>query len=164
LILSAFAKHKGGGGPPEGWWRGTRRNSKPNRPALPQEQIWFAQSHKAAKRSILTHSIDLRRGVAASAHPEPVEPKATAGQRRADAGDLRTKPQSAQRSSVSSPCPDMSTLSKERRAEIERALDAMRRAAAMARQIAIDTNTGIVICRDGKPVLISAAELREGKL
>lgn len=57
----------------------------------------------------------------------------------------------------------MSTLSKERRAEIERALDALRRAAAMARQIAIDTNTGIVVFRDGKVVRISAAELREGK-
>lgn len=61
------------------------------------------------------------------------------------------------------PCPDMSTLSKERRAEIERALAAMRRAAAVARQIAIDTNTGIVVFRDGKVVRISAAELREGK-
>lgn len=40
-------------------------------------------------------------------------------------------------------------------------LDAMRRAAAMARQIAIDTNTGIVMFRDGKVVHISAAELRE---
>ncbi len=73
---------------------------------------------------------------------------------------VHAKTQSAQRSSVSSPRPDMSTLSKERRAEIERALDALQRAAAMARQIAIDTNTGIVICRDGKPVRVSAAELR----
>ena len=64
---------------------------------------------------------------------------------------------------MSSPCPDMSTLPKERRAEIERALDALRRAAEMARQIAIDTNTGIVVFRDGTVVRISAAELREGK-
>jgi hypothetical protein len=63
---------------------------------------------------------------------------------------------------MSSPRPDLSTLSKERRAEIERALDALRRASAMARQIAIDTNTGIVVVRDGKAVRISAAELRAG--
>jgi len=33
----------------------------------------------------------------------------------------------------------------------------------MAREIAIQTNTGIVISRDGKPVRISAAELRANK-
>jgi hypothetical protein len=64
---------------------------------------------------------------------------------------------------MSSPRPDLSTLSEERRAEIERALDALRRAASMARQIAIDTNTGIVVVRDGKVVHISAKELRKGK-
>ncbi|MFM5885714.1 MAG: hypothetical protein ACKOQ3_10400 [Novosphingobium sp.] len=53
-------------------------------------------------------------------------------------------------------------LSKERRAEMNRALDALRRAAAEARRIAIETNTGIVVVRDGKVVRISAAELREG--
>ena len=37
---------------------------------------------------------------------------------------------------------------------------AMRRAAAMARVIAIQTNTGIVVCRDGKPARITAQELR----
>ena len=42
-------------------------------------------------------------------------------------------------------------------------LAAMRRAAASARQTAIQTNTAIVLVRDGKPVRISAAELREGK-
>jgi len=36
-------------------------------------------------------------------------------------------------------------------------------AVAVAREIAIRTNTGIVVVRDGKPVRISAAELREGK-
>ena len=41
---------------------------------------------------------------------------------------------------------------------------AIQRAAAMARKIAIETDTGIVISRDGKPVRISAAELRKGKL
>jgi hypothetical protein len=42
-------------------------------------------------------------------------------------------------------------------------LAAMRRAAALAREIAIQTNTAIVVFRDGKVVRISAAELRAGK-
>ena len=37
---------------------------------------------------------------------------------------------------------------------------AMKRAAALAREIAIQTDTGIVVVRDGKLVRISAAELR----
>ena len=37
---------------------------------------------------------------------------------------------------------------------------AMRRAAALARKTAIQTDTGIVVVRDGKPVRIPAAELR----
>ena len=41
---------------------------------------------------------------------------------------------------------------------------AMRRAAEMARQTAIQTGTGIVVSRDGKPVHIPAAQLRKGKL
>ena len=40
---------------------------------------------------------------------------------------------------------------------------AMKRAAALARKIAIQTDTGIVVVRDGKVVHISAAELLEGK-
>jgi hypothetical protein len=36
----------------------------------------------------------------------------------------------------------------------------MRRAAELARQIAIQTNTAIVVVRDGKPVRITAEELR----
>ena len=40
---------------------------------------------------------------------------------------------------------------------------ALRRAAAMARTTAIQTGTGIVISRDGKPVFISAAELWKGQ-
>jgi imidazolonepropionase-like amidohydrolase len=40
---------------------------------------------------------------------------------------------------------------------------AMKRAAALARKIAIQTDTGIVVVRDGKVVRISAAELREDK-
>ena len=39
-------------------------------------------------------------------------------------------------------------------------LPAMRRAAALARKIAIQTYTGIVLFLDGKIVHISAAELR----
>lgn len=42
-------------------------------------------------------------------------------------------------------------------------LAAMRRAAEMARATAIQTGTGIVVSRDGKPVQISAAKLRKGK-
>ena len=42
-------------------------------------------------------------------------------------------------------------------------LAAMRRAAAMARDIAIQTHTGIVVVRNGKQVRISAAELRAEK-
>ena len=40
-------------------------------------------------------------------------------------------------------------------------LAALRRAAAMAREIAIQTDTGIVVVRDGKIVLITAEELRK---
>ncbi|MEQ1494851.1 MAG: hypothetical protein ABL912_03705 [Novosphingobium sp.] len=54
-------------------------------------------------------------------------------------------------------------LSECRHADMRGSLAAMRRAAEMARQIAIDTNTEIVVLRDGKVVRISAAELREGK-
>ena len=38
----------------------------------------------------------------------------------------------------------------------------MHRAAALARKIAIQTDTEIVLVRNGKPVRISAAELRKG--
>lgn len=44
--------------------------------------------------------------------------------------------------------------------DLRGSLAAMRRAAAMARETAIRTGTGIVMVRDGKPVRISAAELR----
>ena len=47
--------------------------------------------------------------------------------------------------------------------DIRNSMAAMRRAAAMAREIAIQTNTEIVLVRDGKPVRVSAAELRVGK-
>jgi hypothetical protein len=54
-------------------------------------------------------------------------------------------------------------LSECKNPDMRGSMAAMRRAAAMARQIAIETNTGIVLFRDGKVVHISAAELREGK-
>ena len=54
-------------------------------------------------------------------------------------------------------------LAKAKAPDVRASLAAMRRAAAMARQTAIETDTGIVIVRDGKPVVISAEELRGGK-
>lgn len=39
-------------------------------------------------------------------------------------------------------------------------LTALRRAAALARKVAIDTNTGLVVVRDGQLVQISADILR----
>jgi hypothetical protein len=54
-------------------------------------------------------------------------------------------------------------LPKATHADMRGSLAAMRRAAASARQTAIQTDTAIVVVRDGKPVRISAAELREGK-
>ncbi|MFM8408044.1 MAG: hypothetical protein ACKN94_12070 [Pirellulaceae bacterium] len=46
-------------------------------------------------------------------------------------------------------------------AELRASDAAMQRAAALARSIAIRTNTGVVIVRDQKPVMISAKELVE---
>lgn len=54
-------------------------------------------------------------------------------------------------------------LARAKAPDVRASMAALRRAAALARQTAIDTDTGIVIVRDGKPVLISAAELRAGK-
>lgn len=53
-------------------------------------------------------------------------------------------------------------LAKAKNPDLRGSLPAMHRAAAMARQIAIQTNTGIIVVRDGKPVRISAKELQEG--
>jgi hypothetical protein len=61
---------------------------------------------------------------------------------------------------------DMGTqadLSKAKNPKLRGSLAAMRRAAEMARQTAIQTDTAIVIMRDGKREQISAAQLREGK-
>ncbi|MDR2861913.1 MAG: hypothetical protein LBV07_05140 [Syntrophobacterales bacterium] len=52
-------------------------------------------------------------------------------------------------------------ISKAKNPDQRASLAAMQRAAQLARQIAIQTNTGIVVVRDGKPVVISAEELRE---
>ena len=54
-------------------------------------------------------------------------------------------------------------ISRAKDSDLRGSLPAIRRAAAMARKIAIQTGTGIVISRDGKPVRISAAELRKSK-
>ena len=53
-------------------------------------------------------------------------------------------------------------LAKAKDADLRGSLAAMRRAAAMARETAIQTGTGIVMVRDGKPVRVSAAQLRAG--
>lgn len=54
-------------------------------------------------------------------------------------------------------------LSKARNPDTRASLAAMKRAAAMARETAIRTDTEIIVVRDGKPVRISAKQLREGK-
>ncbi|HMN36087.1 MAG TPA: hypothetical protein PKD49_00030 [Hyphomicrobium sp.] len=51
-------------------------------------------------------------------------------------------------------------LSEAKNPDLRASLAAMRRAAEMARTTAIQTNTGIVIVQDGKPVRITADELR----
>ena len=52
-------------------------------------------------------------------------------------------------------------LSNAKNPDLRASLAAMRRAAAMARSTAIQTNTEIVIVKDGKPVHITAEELRK---
>ena len=54
-------------------------------------------------------------------------------------------------------------LSKAKNPDLPASFTALRRAAAMARQIAMQTDTAIVVVKDGKPVRIPAAQLREGK-
>lgn len=54
-------------------------------------------------------------------------------------------------------------ISKAKNPDLRGSMAAMQRAAALARKTAIQTDTAIVMVRDGKPVRISAAELREGK-
>ena len=55
-------------------------------------------------------------------------------------------------------------LLKARHADMRGSLAAMRRAAELARRTAIQTDTAIVLVRDGKPVRIPAAELRGSKV
>jgi hypothetical protein len=55
-------------------------------------------------------------------------------------------------------------LSLAKNPKLRGSLAAMRRAADMARRTAIQTDTGIVVVRDGKRVHISADQLRSGKL
>jgi len=52
-------------------------------------------------------------------------------------------------------------LSKAKNPDLRASLAAMRRAAEMARSTAIQTNTEIVIVKDGRPVRITAEELRK---
>lgn len=52
-------------------------------------------------------------------------------------------------------------LSKAKNPDLRASLAAMRRAAEMARSTAIQTNTDIVIVKDGKPVRVTAEELRQ---
>ena len=54
-------------------------------------------------------------------------------------------------------------LSKARNPDLHASLAAMRRAAEMARSTAIQTDTDIVVVREGLPVRISAEELRKGR-
>lgn len=53
-------------------------------------------------------------------------------------------------------------LAKAKNPDLRGSLAAMRRAATMARETAIQTGTGIVMVRDGKPIRISAAQLSAG--
>ena len=53
-------------------------------------------------------------------------------------------------------------LSRAKNPDLRASLAGMRRAAALARQTAIQTDTEIVLVQGGKPVRITAAELRKG--
>lgn len=52
-------------------------------------------------------------------------------------------------------------LFKAKNPDLRASLTAMRRAAELARQIAVQTNTAIVIVQDGKPIRVTADELRK---
>ena len=55
-------------------------------------------------------------------------------------------------------------LSEAKNPDLRASLAGMRRAAALARQIAIQTDTEIVLVKGGKPVRITASELRAVKV
>lgn len=52
-------------------------------------------------------------------------------------------------------------LSQARNPDLRASFVAMQRAAELARQTALQTDTAIVISQDGKPVRVTAAELRQ---
>jgi hypothetical protein len=54
-------------------------------------------------------------------------------------------------------------LPKAKNPDLRASLAAMHRAAELVRKTAIQTNTEIVIVKDGKPVRITAEELRRGQ-
>lgn len=54
-------------------------------------------------------------------------------------------------------------LSQAKNPKLRGSLAALRRAAAQARQTAIQTDTAIVLVKDGKTVRVTAAELRAGE-
>ncbi len=55
-------------------------------------------------------------------------------------------------------------LSLAKNPKLRGSLAAMRRAAEMARRTAIQTGTGIVVVKGGKPVRITAEQLRQQKV
>ena len=54
-------------------------------------------------------------------------------------------------------------LSKARNPDLRSSMAALRRAAGLARQTALQTDTAIVVVRDGKLMRIPAEQLRKGK-
>ncbi len=56
--------------------------------------------------------------------------------------------------------PDISTA---KDPDLRASMAAMQRAAALARKTAIQTDTGIVVAREGKIVYVSAQELRQSQ-
>lgn len=58
----------------------------------------------------------------------------------------------------------LSDISNAKDPDLRASLTALRRAGELARKIAIETNTGIVIKREGKIVRISAGELCQARL
>lgn len=55
-------------------------------------------------------------------------------------------------------------ISKAKNPDLRASMAAMQRAAELARKIAIQIDTGIIIVRDGKLVCVSAQELRDNAL
>ncbi len=56
-----------------------------------------------------------------------------------------------------------SDISKAKNPDLRASVAAMRRAAELARQTAIQTDTAIIMVRDGKPVRIPADQLRRAQ-